>query len=222
MLLVMLLFGAFRVGAANTELPSGFVIGDSDGIRASKDGGYMIYVTGMMPGDTLHKEVTISNLEENDLPYTITMSAEPLDQTGPLRLLEKLDVTLTLDGKVLYQGPADGHGNINMVEDALDLGVYKSGDTRTMQVDIKLDSNISAAELQDKSVAEVKWIFVAVKSTAPEPPYTGELVKYTLYGVIGGMLLMLIVLLLIKKRREQEPEAIAVDAQGGPQGQQVI
>ena len=74
--LIMTVSGV-AVSAADTELPEGFLIGDSDGTHVSANGDYFIWAEDMYAGDVITKKLTIHNME-NDKPFSLYMSAQPL------------------------------------------------------------------------------------------------------------------------------------------------
>jgi len=192
---------------STTNLPSSFLIGDSEGIRVGVDGVYYIEALGVVPGDVFTKRLTIQNLDmtgttpESEIPYTLTMRAEPLFQVGPVDLLDVVDLELKLDGRVIYQGRVRGDEGVNMIETPLQLGVYKPGDQRTL--DIKLTARPDWEIGYEKSVAEFKWIFYAWRATPRDAPKTG-IVEYGAFGLVGGVVLLWVFLILKKKKRDQE------------------
>ncbi|MDR3314402.1 MAG: LPXTG cell wall anchor domain-containing protein [Oscillospiraceae bacterium] len=191
--------------AAAVGLPAGFLIGDQDGISVSADGEYIINAVGLMPGDVLTKTITIRDLSEG-LATTLTLYAEPLETSGPVDLLNAIHLTLELVDKSgqktqLYNGRVRGDEDTNMIQNALQLGVYNTGDQAALNVRLVLDETIVPDE--EVSVAEIKWIFNAVRAVPPMQVKTGGTAEYLLYGAgIGGVLLISI--LLITKRKKKE------------------
>jgi hypothetical protein len=201
-------FFGMAPGAAAAEtvnLPAGILIGDQDGVQVDEHGEYYIDARGLKPGDVIHKVLTIQNLEQNDkspegkAPYTLTMTAEPLLSAGPVDLLEKVHLTLKLDGKIIYEGPSRGNGTPNMIEKALNLGAYKLGERRILDVTLKVDPALQLFE--KKSEADFKWHFYAYRVKEDDPPKTGILEDYGALFPIGGVLLLVALLLPLKKRR---------------------
>lgn len=198
--------------AAAVGLPAGFLIGDQDGISVSADGEYIINAVGLMPGDVLTKAITIRDLTDN-LETTLTMHAEPLETSGPIDLLDAIHLTLELvdnKGKTtkLYDGRVRGDEDTNMIKNPLQLGVYKTGDQATLNVRLVVDENIVPTE--ELSVAEVKWIFNAVRAVPPDPPKTGLAGLTSTYGEylagcvgIGGIAILCILLILKRRKMEQ-------------------
>ncbi len=166
---------------AVTTFPSGFLIGDDDGIRVTSEGKYFIYADNMEAGDVIRKTLKITNNEHST--FTLSMTAEPLFQTGPIELLNKIHLKLTMDGKVLYNGRLYGDDGTNMITKALPLGTYSYGDTNTLQIELTLDKNLPRDLFRKKSIAEIQWNFHAVKKEDSSPPKTGATANMTLMGL---------------------------------------
>ena len=209
------LIGAFsgtaiiNVSAVQTTLPSGVIIGDQDGINVDAHGYYYIDARDLEGGDVIHKTVTIQNLSQNDrtpegqIPYTISMTAQPLFNRGPEDLLDKTQLVLKLDGRVIYTGRVRGDGIPNMIAQALDLGTYDVGERRTLDITLTVDNDLQLYE--EKSEADFKWEFYAYRASASIPPKTGLLETYWMYLLpIGGNLLLFLLLAFMKKKREQK------------------
>lgn len=215
-------FLAVVSGAASSAtavgLPAGFLIGDQDGIRVSSDGEYIINAVGLMPGDVLTKAISIQNLS-NGLETTLTMHAEPLETSGPIDLLDAIHLTLELvdkDGKVkqLYDGRVRGDEDTDMINNPLKLGVYNSGDQATLNVRLKVDEEIVPTE--EISVAEIRWIFNAVRVVPVDPPKTGVAGVIDQYGMmtaycvgIAGIAVLCILLVVRKQRGTSRVHALA-------------
>jgi len=185
--------------ATTTNLPSGFLIGDQDGIQVGVDGLYYIDADNLQPGDVITKKLTLQNQSQNDtssagkIPYKLTMRAEPLFSTGPVDLLDAVHLELKLDGKTVYSGRCRGDDDVNMIENALQLGEYKIGDLRVLDIKLTVDPKMIAYE--DESEAEFKWIFHAYRDSTVKPPNTGDPARIGLYVlslVISGNLLFLV------------------------------
>jgi len=196
--------------ASTTNLPGSFLIGDSEGIRVGVDGAYYIHAAGVVPGDVFNKRLTIQNLDmtgttpESEIPYTLSMRAEPLFNVGPVDLLDVVDLELKLDGQIIYSGRVRGDEGVNMIANALPLGVYKPGDQRTL--DIRLSVGTDWELTYEKSVAEFKWIFYAFRATPKVTPKTG-IIEYSAIGFICGAMLLWLFLFLRKRKRDGEEVA---------------
>ena len=187
--------------AAAAELPSGVLIGDQNGLTVSGTGEYFIDADELEAGDVITKQLAIRNLES--YTYKIFMRAEPLEETGPLHLLNEVGCTLTLEGKVLYNGRVRGDEGVNMILESLDLGTYNSGDQRTLE--IKLTVNPEMKQYYwTASEAFFKWHFYAAREEKSDRPNTGEIVQNSLYIIFPGMVLAMGILVLIKRRKQAE------------------
>jgi len=193
--------------ATETNLPDSFLIGDQDGIQVGVDGNYYIEAD-VFPGDVITKKLIIQNLDqgkpESKIPYALSMLAENLDETGPLKLLDEVHMELKLDGKVIYSGRTRGDeaGN-NITERPLPLGEYAPGDQKVLDIKFVVDSDMQSSS--EKSVAHFAWHFYAVRAAEINPPPTGDVVKtYAPYlAVMGGMLLFCFTLVVLKKKKDE-------------------
>jgi hypothetical protein len=206
---------AASVAPTTTNLPGGILIGDQEGIHADKHGYYYIDARNLHPGDVIHKVVTVQNLEGNDLtpegkiPYTMSMTSEPLFSLGPVDLLDATHLTIKLDGKIIYDGTCRGNGTPNMLETALPLGVYALGDRHSLDFTLTVDPNMKLSK--EKSEADFRWHFYAWRKADYTPPPTGEelMMKYMPAAILGGMLLVSLLLLGKKRKRQEKDSALA-------------
>jgi hypothetical protein len=209
-LLAVVFSGTSALAAAETKLPPNFLIGDQDGINVDVDGTYMIDARKLQPGDVIKKTLTIQNLEQDDptpegsIPYTLTMRAEPLETKGPVNLLDQVQLTIEFDGNVLYQGRVRGDEGVNMIENALQLGVYATGDRKTMNITLRVDDD--AIPQPEKSEADFAWHFYAFRALTREtPPDTGWLGDNAMYLLLFTGMLLACVLMFLKKKRREHP-----------------
>ncbi|WP_321385850.1 LPXTG cell wall anchor domain-containing protein [uncultured Enterococcus sp.] len=228
--LVFLLLSLVIADAAQAvELPPGMVIGDDQGIKIEDDGEYLIDVRDVMPGKAWSVKITISNLER-DIPYHLTMRvSKPTLIQGTLDLSEAIQMKLIYDGEVIYSGPLSGdNGKINLqdVASPVDLGTFKSGDTRMLEAYFELDgAKYGNSDFFEKNIVENIWYFKAVKTKLPDTssssddvtkpgtsssttpgkdifklPNTGEEWRNALVFVIIGMFLVMLALLIVKHK----------------------
>ncbi len=193
------------LAASSSELPRGFLIGDSDGVHVTANGEYFIYCTDMQAGDKIHKVLTIQN-NEPEGRFRLHMTATPLFATGPIDLLNSIHLTLKLEGKTLYRGRVRGDEGVDMINNALDLGVYASGDVRTMTIDLELDKNLPSERFHAKSVAEVGWNFIAVKDETSTPPKTGDVSEHILEYAAASLALLTLITFGFAHRRKAQNE----------------
>ena len=204
LLMIAVVFSGPAVYAAATNLPAGVLIGDQYGIQVSVDGEYFIDWEGLQASDTLTKRLTIRNTEP--YAYKITMTAMPLTETGPLHLLDEVTVILTLDGRVLYNGRVRGDDGVNMIQNALDLGNYQSGESRVLDISMKVNPEMRKYYWKT-SEAFFQWNFYAVREVPEdEGPKTGEIIRYGLYALMGGLTVTTGVLLILKKKQKRKEE----------------
>lgn len=185
--------------AAATDLPVGVLIGSQDGLRVPVTGEFFINAEDLEAGDVITKKLTISNTEP--YAYKISMRAEPREESGPLRLLDETRCTLTLDGKVLYDGRVRGDEGINMIVNALDLGTFQSGQQRTLDIRLTVSPEMKKY-YYTASEAIFRWYFYAARDERQEGPKTGEMVKNSMYIVFPALTLAMGVLLLAKRRKQ--------------------
>ena len=194
-LAVLVISGTIAL-ATQTNLPKGFIIGDSYGVYVETDGKYLIHVDNISPGDVITRTLTIRNLERRKTPITLNMMAEPEQVSGPVNLLDTMTLSISMDGHTLYHGKMRGDEGNNMVQNALPLGIYAQGDSKTLHIRIEAGYWEQSAEV---SVAEISWYFYAGKG-----PNICGFAHYWLYAVVILIgLIILTLLLLRKKRREQ-------------------
>jgi len=198
-LLIAAVFSGTAVSAAATALPPGVLIGDQNGIKVGVDGAYFIDAEDLRAGDVITKRLTILNTES--YAYDISMTAEPLSETGPLKLLDEVHCTLKLDGAVIYDGRVRGDDGVNMIQNALNLGNYQSGQQRVL--DITLTVSPEMKTYWTASDAFFKWNFYGVRKDNSDAPKTGEM-QYGLYVLItAATVTVFVLLLLIGRKRKQ-------------------
>ena len=204
-LMIAAVFSGTVAYAAATNLPAGMLIGDQYGITVGVDGAYFIDWDGIESSDTLTKSLTILNTE----PYAfkVSMTAEPLEETGPLHLLDEIHLTLKLDGETLYDGRVRGDEGVDMIRNALDLGNYESGQMRVLDISMEVSPEMKKYYWKT-SEAFLKWNFYAVRETPDgDGPITGEIIKYGLYGVMLCITAATAILIIVKKKQKKKEQA---------------
>jgi len=199
-LLIAAVFSGTAVSAAATDLPPGVLIGDQNAIKVSVDGTYFIDAGELQAGDVITKRLAILNTEP--YAYDIGMTAEPLDETGPLHLLDEVRCTLKLDGTVIYDGRVRGDDGINMIRDTLKLGNYQSGQQHTLDITLTVSPEMKSY-YWTPSEALFKWNFYAERKEYSPPPITGNVAKYGLYAItLSASATAFVLLLLIRRKRK--------------------
>lgn len=169
---------SISLSAGAEDLPEGFVKGipeglyvmDEDGKSISRSGEYCVDISGMKPGETYTKILSIQNLINT--PYTLTMSAAPISSNGNLDLEKHTNLKLYLDGKLIYDGKVTGEGNVNMNTSPLDLGEVVSGQSKELKAEILWNGDGLKDIEGQKYLGRVdfKWVFEAVlNETVTEP-----------------------------------------------------
>lgn len=210
---------------SETNLPPGIVAGDDQGIKIKNDGQYLVDVRDAAPGKKWSTKITIINIEK-DVPYHLTMSvSKPTMIEGSLDLSEAIQMTLFYDGKEIYKGPLSGNNktvNLQNKSAPLNLGTFKSGDTKMLEAQFELDGkSYTNRDFFKKNVVENIWYFKAVKTTLPDTnqpdqpdqpflekivnklrlPNTGEEWRNALLFSCVGLFLVLVSLLIIKHKK---------------------
>ena len=207
---LVVFFGTAAISAAAvTTLPSGILIGDESGISVDPHGYYYIDARDLKGGEIITKTITIQNLSQNDntpegkILYTISVTTEPISSSGPQDLLDKTQLVLKLDGRVIYTGCVRGDGVPNMIETALELGTYKVGERSILDIILSVDDDLQLFE--EKSEADFMWKFYAYRASESTSPKTGLLENHLIYILaFGGIVSFFILLAYNKKKREQE------------------
>jgi hypothetical protein len=199
--LAALLWSAAPAGAMANVLPPGLLIGDQTGLQVSRDGSYFLNATGLTPGQVITKRLDIRNSDEDAEPFRLTMTAQPLEASGPYNLLDIVHLTLELDGKPLYEGRLRGDEGVNMIRNPLDLGVYGRGDHRTLDITLTVSPRLRVA---DKSVAEFRWHFYAARTGKTAPPETGvgDRPSLIMLGLAAAFLTGIGVVMACQRRRD--------------------
>jgi hypothetical protein len=197
--LATVLFGTVA-HAAQSSLPTGILIGDSNGIRVSPTGEYFINADGLEPGDVITYQLYIQNTEPYD--YHLSMMVEPLEETGLLKLLDEVRCTLTLDGQVIYDGRIRGNEGIDMTKKALEFGLVPSGGQRTLDIKLTVSPDMEK-HYWTVSEAFLKWHFYAYRTTDHTNVKTGDVVGKTLTFLIVALPVVFGALLYAKKRENE-------------------
>jgi len=203
-LLIAAVFSGTAVSAAATDLPPGVLIGDQNGIKVKADGVYFIDAEDLQAGDVITKRLTILNTESYG--YDISMTAQPLDETGPLKLLDEVHLNLKLDGAVIYNGRVRGDDGVNMIRNALKLGNYQSGQQRVLDITLTVNPEMKTY-YWTASEAIFKWNFYAQRKVETDGPKTGEIFQTGLYVfTLAASLTAGILLLLIRRKSRRTSE----------------
>lgn len=116
-------------------LPEQLVVLDDSGNSVSDNGDYYFVVENMEQAETYTKKIQIMNLREDE-SYKITFRAQPVSKEGEIDLENDCECVITLDGITIYSGKITGEGTPDIRDNALDLGVYNPGESKSMVVSI--------------------------------------------------------------------------------------
>ena len=153
---------------ADTTLPPGMVIGDSEGMYATSEGEYYIDLVDILPGESYKKDITIRSLDLEE-PFSLGLLVEEVSSSGSVLWQNHITLTLVLDGKEIYQGPLLGNGEFDWSKTPLELGVCKYGTDQLLIATFTLDSHLTNEDLRDQSSLEFYWTFVGTKDQPKEP-----------------------------------------------------
>jgi len=207
-LLIAAVFSGTAVNAVATNLPAGMLIGDQNGIHVDTDGAYFIDAEDLEAGDVITRQLVIRNTER--FPFRLSMTTEPLEETGLQKLLDEINLKLEMEGRVLYNGRVRGDEGVNMVVNALDLGVFETGQQKTLEITLTVNPEMTKL-YWTSSEAQCKWIFHAVQEVEQRGPQTGEMIQNALYFIMPGLVVAMGVLLLMKKKRQEENKTYGGD-----------
>lgn len=209
------------VGGMAQELPPGMVIGDDQGITVKDNGDYLVEVNDVLPGKKWHTTVSMVNMEK-DVPYHLSMLISPPEVSGSLDLSKAIQMKLTYGGTIVYDGPVSGVNSIlNLQRTPLDLGVFKAGDSRALEIDFSLSGTYTNKDFAKKNILDNVWTFYAVKTKESTPPTveesgtvllptkplgrfpsTGEAIRQGMVFLCLGLFVVLIVLLIWKAQHK--------------------
>jgi hypothetical protein len=196
-------FSGTTVSAAASALPPGFLIGDQNGIYVERNGEYFINAVNLRPGEVIIKTLTIRNTERG-APFKLSMTAQPLQSTGPIDLLDKVHLNLSLDGQQLYDGRIRGDEGTDMIRNALQLGQYACGDSRTLVITLTVDEDMKIS--YERSTADIRWHFYAIKDETADPPKTGEAVRDYLLLFSAALAVGTIILIAARKKQRKDEQ----------------
>jgi hypothetical protein len=198
-LLIATVLSGTVAGAAQTSLPAGLLIGDKDGLRVPATGAYFIEAEALEAGDIITKQLVIQNTEP--YPYRLSLTARPLEETGPHKLLDEVKCTLSMDGRVIYDGRVRGDEGVDMIRQALDLGTLSSGAQKTLNITLKVNPEM-AKHYWSTSEAHFQWNFNAIQEGKTTDVKTGQIINNVLAGILITILVALAFLMVVKGRQE--------------------
>lgn len=158
----------------------------------------------MMPGDILSDEITLRNTTNSDAEFFFRTAFSDSLSDEAVDLLEQIFLEITLGDELLYRGRLKS----TALEEAISLGIYKSGETESFQFTLYMPETLTNTyALRETSV---KWIFSVkneeLKITTPQPVKTGDESEIGRYLVLLPLSAFLFGSYTVyRKRKEDHP-----------------
>lgn len=176
--LTVMFFGITSAQAAENKL---YFTDDNDRLYYDSDlydENLFMYHTDMLPGSSYTDELIIENGSETEYSLYLKVDEEERTQLSE-ELLKSIEMTIELDGEVIYDGYADGldynDDGVNL-QDAILIGLYKPYTESKLVVKTKLSPDYSNTD--NKELSNIKWNFYARYSgnteVLPINPDTGN------------------------------------------------
>lgn len=230
--LVLSMITPFVAYADEGEYGASYVYKNNAGELVTVTDDLFAHVGRMLPGDSATGTVSVDN--KADREYTLTFWIE--EYTGDLdevnreearELFDKLELTITKDGKQLFAGTL----NEAVAADPVQLGTYQPGETATLNYTLTVPEDLT--NIHEWSTVRQNWVFAAtdkvdttVNGGTDAPgnygdgkgsPKTGDM-PTTLLGSVGfGVLFMVGIILFVmernyvKRRREAEDDVLTFE-----------
>lgn len=168
-------------------------------VRGS-DGNWFMSFTNMIPGGRYEDDLKIEN--GSGKTWKMYMQAIPLEQEEIQdELLERIYMSVVLDGNVLYSGTASGMEYENgALQDVIYLGTYEAGEESQITVQLKLDQSLGIENSDRLTRSDWKFMVTEVKQTSEkttpqviQPPKTGDTTNLALYQILLAVSLFFII-----------------------------
>lgn len=187
-------------GGATELLPLDVkLIGDARGLVSIPENQPFLQSDNMLPGDVVERNMIIEN--KYDYPYEVFLRAERVTEKEKYDLLEKLNLSLVYNGKIIYEGPVSGDKGLS---NNISLGVVKPGESKILNGKVELDGRATGNEYKNK-YGRVDWIFTASRTEANNSkenrPYTGD-TGVALYVILALVSSGALVVLLKNKKKD--------------------
>lgn len=218
LLIALTIFGLLFVispgnvdAADNTELPKGVLLMDDNGVSLTKSEGYFFNLSNLFPGDKIVREIEIKNNRSEDIGIKINIS--PIKTTGPINLINMIDMKWTYGDKVIFNGNLANEGKkVYDQGSAVYLGKLPANSVQKLVVDLYVSSEIPIKDLlNEPSEAIVRWDVKATAEDITKPvvkplkktpltgflPKTGE--KETMLLTILAILSVLLVIVIYQR-----------------------
>ncbi len=160
----------------------------------------------MVPGSKYTDELTIEN--SGKTPIKLYLKLQKKEQTlATENLLNNIILKIKIDDEIIYEGKANGTGNINLL-DSVYLGEFASNKSAKMVVDTYLSVDYENPKEDDYS--KIEWTFYAqIEEEPPKEvvPITGSNKDIIIY-IIAALLLIIAIALFIKFMYKKNEKAI--------------
>lgn len=156
--------------------------------------------TDMVPGGTYEDELIIANNTRTE--YKLYLKVENREQSEvAMDLLKNIEMTIYLDGKLLYDGYANGldYSDVGInLQDAIYIGTYQPDKVNHLVVKTKL--NVEYSNTENDEFSYIDWVFVAQyeDEVLPINPDTGDRIGMYLRYVIYAFLFVIVLYILMK------------------------
>ena len=176
LLIALTMFGLLFVispgnvdAADNKEIPKGVLLMDDKGVSLTDVNGYFFNLTDLFPGDKIIREIEIRTDRSEDIG--IKIDVVPIKFTGPINLIQKVDMKWTYEGKVIFEGNlANQSKKIVDKGSAVYFGKLPAKSVRKMVVELYVSPDIPIKDLMNESSeAVVRWDVKATAEDIKEP-----------------------------------------------------
>ena len=150
----------------------------------------------IFPGDVITEEAVINNKSSNEIEYFVSTGKLVDENTKIKDLVNKLELTIKVDEKVVYEGNIFGIENLS-------LGKYKEKETSKVKFIISvpkdLENEYSALN------TSLSWVFtVSGEEPLPEAPQTGDVKTKIVFTIFFVSAIGLVTSLLLEKKFKKD------------------
>ena len=151
---------------------------------------------GVMPGDVLTEQITVTNAKSTGMKIKIYMRALGA-QEGTDKFLEQMTLTVKKNADaVLFEAPANETAQLT---DWVLLGTLSAGGKATL--DVELNVPITMGNEFANEIGYLDWQFKIEE--IPDAPKTGDETNMMLYGAVALLsLILLVAVVMVYKRKK--------------------
>ncbi|MGL4106844.1 hypothetical protein [Clostridium sp. LP20] len=204
--------------AVSNTPPNVKLDGNASGIVYIPEDEPFLMKNNMLPGDRITRTLEIEN--NYNVPYKLYLRAERVSPEDDQNLLDNLNLVITYNEEVIYDGNATGQDGLSS---DIDLGVYKPGERGKLVANVVLDGPSTGNEYKNKHLY-VNWVFTAINTQKDEdknwnldknedndglvqgkPERTSDSYNvklYTLVFIVSGLLLFIIYIIANKRGKK--------------------